>query len=134
MYLSESNILKLSNYSRREMIKRTFAAVATFMSLNFSNLNARNIKRLSDNIFGNFDFGLDEAQEKRALRLHYNSIVIDMVQQGIGGYRIFEEQHLKSLQKSNNNYMSLDAIYSEDIAGRNNIMRERWDNSGITVG
>ena len=30
--------------------------------------------------------------------------------------------------------MSLDAIYSEDIAGRNNIMRERWDNSGITVG
>ena len=76
MYLSESNILKLSNYSRREMIKRTFAAVATFMSLNFSNLNARNIKRLSDNIFGNFDFGLDEAQEKRALRLHLSLIHI----------------------------------------------------------
>ena len=104
------------------------------MSLNLSNSSAKNSKIQPDNEFGNFDFGLDEAQEQRALRLHCNSIVIDMVQQGIGGYRVFDEPHLKALEKSSKDYMSLDAIYAEDIAGRSDIMRGRWDASGITVG
>ena len=57
-----------------------------------------------------------------------------MVQQGIGGYRVFNEPHLKDLQRANKDYMSLDAIYSEDILDRKNVMRGRWKDSGITVG
>jgi len=130
----ESESVKSSVCSRREMLLRSCAAVATFMSLNLSSSSAKNSKIQPDNEFGNFDFGLDEAQEQRALRLHCDSIVIDMVQQGIGGYRVFDEPHLKALEKSSKDYMSLDAIYAEDIAGRSDIMRGRWDASGITVG
>ena len=130
MHSGEPEFVKSRVCSRREMLLHSCAAAATFMSLNLSSSSAQKSKIQSDNEFGNFDFGLDETQEQRALRLHHDSIVIDMVQQGIGGYRVFDEPHLKALQNSSKDYMSLDAIYAEDIAGRNDIMRGRWAASG----
>ena len=129
MYTNESIL-----FSRRAMLLRSCAAAITFMTLNLSASISKKRKKYTSDKFGNYDFGLDEVKEQRAFRLHQESIVIDMVQQGIGGYRVFEEPHLKNLQNSNKDYMSLGAIYSEDILGRKNVMRERWKDAGITVG
>ena len=116
------------------MLLRSCAVAVTLMTSNLSASITKKNKKISGDKFGNYDFGLDEVKEQRALRLHKESIVIDMVQQGIGGYRVFNEPHLKDLQRANKDYMSLDAIYSEDILDRKNVMRGRWKDSGITVG
>ena len=57
-----------------------------------------------------------------------------MVQQGLGGYLVFEEPHLVTLKRTGKDYMDLDAIYAEDVAGRADVMRSRWEASGITAG
>ena len=134
LHSSESESIESIIYSRREMLLRSCAVAVTLMTSNLSASITKKSKKLSGDKFGNYDFGLDEVTEQRALRLHQESIVIDMVQQGIGGYRVFDEPHLKDLQRTNKNYMSLDAIYSEDILDRKNVMHGRWKDSGITVG
>ena len=134
MHSSESESVESIIYSRREMLLRSCAVAVTLMTSNLSASITKKSKKISGDKFGNYDFGLDEVKEQRALRLHQESIVIDMVQQGIGGYRVFDEPHLKDLQRTNKNYMSLDAIYSEDILDRKNVMHGRWKDSGITVG
>lgn len=134
LHSSESESIESIIYSRREMLLRSCAVAVTLMTSNLSASITKKSKKISGDKFGNYDFGLDEVKEQRALRLHQESIVIDMVQQGIGGYRVFNEPHLKDLQRANKDYMSLDAIYSEDILDRKNVMRGRWKDSGITVG
>ena len=134
LHSSESESIESIIYSRREMLPRSCAVAVTLMTSNLSASITKKSKKISGDKFGNYDFGLDEVKEQRALRLHQESIVIDMVQQGIGGYRVFNEPHLKDLQRANKDYMSLDAIYSEDILDRKNVMRGRWKDSGITVG
>src|SRR5687767_1889567 len=42
--------------------------------------------------FGKFDFGLTSADEERALHLHREALVVDMLFQGPVGYRFFTEE------------------------------------------
>ncbi len=48
--------------------------------------------------FGTFDFGLDEAQEERAARLHRECIIVDALFQGPVGYRVFDVEMNKELR------------------------------------
>lgn len=94
--------------------------------------------------FGAFDFDLTEADEKRAADLHQSSIVVDMLNQHPGGYRIYREAFLEkkvvaALEAGKTGFEIMFSIgamatYEEDLSGKSNILQRWWDQSGITVG
>src|SRR5687767_6002178 len=92
--------------------------------------------------FGVFDFGLDDAQEQRAARLHRESIVVDMLYQGPVGYRAFDAQTSKEVRarfESHGDFVrglydGLEAPIVKAIEGRLDAVKEHWDESGITCG
>jgi membrane dipeptidase len=92
--------------------------------------------------FGTFDFGLDEAQEERAARLHRESIIVDALFQGPVGYRAFDEEmnkELRALFESTGDKMgtfatALEMPIRRAIEGRLDAVKEHWDASGITCG
>jgi membrane dipeptidase len=92
--------------------------------------------------FGTFDFGLDEAQEERAARLHRECIVIDALFQGPVGYRVFDAEMNKELRarlESSNDILGtlgegLELPIRRAIEGRLDAVKDHWDASGITCG
>jgi membrane dipeptidase len=91
--------------------------------------------------FGRFDFGLDEAQEQRAARLHRECVVVDALFQGPAGYRAFDEEMDKELRSSfelNRDVFktladSLEMPIRRAVAGRLDV-EQYWHASGITCG
>lgn len=92
--------------------------------------------------FGTFDFGLDEAQEERAARLHRECIVVDALFQGPVGYRAFDAEMNKELRarlESSRDVLAalgdgLEMPIRRAIDGRLDAVKEHWDASGITCG
>lgn len=93
--------------------------------------------------FGVFDFGLDEAQEERAARLHRESIIVDALFQGPVGYRAFDDEMLKELREAlearNGDKLStftdgLMLPIRRAFEGRLDAVKDHWDESGITCG
>lgn len=92
--------------------------------------------------FGTFDFGLDEAQEERAARLHRECIVVDALFQGPVGYRAFDTEMNKELRarlESSRDVLAalgdgLEMPIRRAIDGRLDAVKEHWDASGITCG
>jgi len=92
--------------------------------------------------FGTFDFGLDEAQEERAARLHRECIVVDALFQGPVGYRVFDAEMNKELRaqlESSNDVLGtlgagLEMPIRRAIEGRLDAVKDHWDASGITCG
>jgi membrane dipeptidase len=97
---------------------------------------------MGDPGFGTFAFGLDEAAEERARRLHEESIVIDALFWGPVSHLGFTpdlEQRLGAAQArlAPGEASSLDGrgfAFREAAAGRFPGLREQWDASGITAG
>ncbi|WP_329477666.1 dipeptidase [Kribbella sp. NBC_01484] len=92
--------------------------------------------------FGTFDFGLDEAQEERAARLHRECVIVDVLFQGPVGYRVFDDEMNKELQarlKETHDTLGtfsygLEAPIRRAFAGRMDEVKDHWDASGITCG
>jgi membrane dipeptidase len=49
--------------------------------------------------FATFDFGLSEAQEERAARLHAETVIVDMLFQGPCGYLAFDDELLAEVEQ-----------------------------------
>ena len=92
--------------------------------------------------FGVFDFGLDEAQEERAARLHRDCVVVDALFQGPVGYRVFDattNRELRSRFESHRDILQglfdgMQAPVRHAIEGRLDAVKDQWDASGITCG
>lgn len=91
--------------------------------------------------FGTFDFGLDEAEEERAARLHEDSIIVDVLFQGPVGYRAFDDEMNKELRARFEETHDIVAALTDGLElpirrateGRLDV-KEVWDASGITCG
>ncbi|GEM_PF-395508 len=97
-------------------------------------MNDRNFPPL-----GSYHFGLSESEEKRALRIHDEAIIIDFAFVHPGGYRVFEREPFKSgYQRLVGEYAGLELMeklafkfpYEADL----DHMRALWAQSGVTVG
>lgn len=92
--------------------------------------------------FGTFDFGLDDAQEERAARLHRECVIVDALFQGPVGYRVFDAEmnkELRSRLEATHDVMrtftdGMQAPIRRAIEGRLDAVKEHWDASGITCG
>jgi len=92
--------------------------------------------------FGTFDFGLDEAQEQRAARLHAECIIVDALFQGPTGYRAFDDEMNDGLRASFDSHRdvirtlgdALELPIRRAVEGRLDAVKEHWDGSGITCG
>ncbi|MEZ5870285.1 MAG: membrane dipeptidase [Nitratireductor sp.] len=91
-------------------------------------------------VFGRHDFGLSEAEEKRAAHLHESSIIIDTLFQGPCGRRSFTSAMVERLKKQYERHRSamqavLDAWsmpFRMALDGEFPPLRETWEASGIT--
>jgi membrane dipeptidase len=93
---------------------------------------------------GKFDFGLTDVQEARALRLHRESIVVDLLSQHAGG-NIFSH-YSKELQAEFDNVMAsagagfagfADAMFwpfEMSLLGKSDLLRDWLLQSGLTCG
>ncbi|MEU5863258.1 membrane dipeptidase [Nonomuraea sp. NPDC047529] len=93
--------------------------------------------------FGTFDFGLDEAQEERAARLHRECVIVDALFQGPVGYRVFDQEmneQLRSALKARAGDKlgtftdGLMLPIRRAFEGRMDEVKDHWDASGITCG
>jgi len=92
-----------------------------------------------------FDFGLTEAEEARAARLHRDSIVIDLLAQHVGGSALFDDYSPKLLEDL---YARISAggsdwerlteaeywPYEMSRVGRSHLIRDWYAASGMTCG
>ena len=91
---------------------------------------------------GRWDFGLSEDQEERAVRLHRESIIVDMVHQHPGGMNIFKhydralvEQALGDLDRGLSGVgQAICVPYKLAATGQSDLIREWWDQCGVDVG
>lgn len=105
-------------------------------------LKEANMDRQDKERFGVFDFGLTPEEEARALSLHQDSIIIDMLYWGpVTRLAITAEmeQELVQLYKATGDYdmVTLKGIYqAQDMAARGKFPRfkQHWDASGVTAG
>lgn len=96
----------------------------------------------ANNTFGRYDFGLSPEEEKRALRLLAESVVVDMMFGGPCGYRSFTremEDHVRTVWDARHDpYETVFAClrYPVRLAARGELpaFKEQWDASGITAG
>ncbi|HEX2038668.1 MAG TPA: membrane dipeptidase [Acidimicrobiales bacterium] len=91
-------------------------------------------------LFGRFDFGLSEAEEARAARLHADSIIIDTLFQGPVGHRAFTDDMVKELQADPANDDPVDAwvnavalVNQRARAGELEGYEEIWRQTGLTA-
>jgi len=91
---------------------------------------------------GAFDFGLNDAQEERAARLHRDSLIIDILYQGPIGPDTYPENlsdELRDHWKLTGDRISTigEAIMlpiRRAAEGRSDLFRELWFESGLTAG
>jgi len=92
-----------------------------------------------------FDFGLTEAEEARATRLHRESIVIDLLAQHVGGSNLFDHyppallEDLRShLATGGSDWERLTQAeywpYEMSRVGRSHLIRDWYGASGMTCG
>ena len=92
--------------------------------------------------FGTFDFGLDDAQEERAARLHRECVIVDTLFQGPVGYRVFDaemNEELRTRLETTHDGPRTFAAGRElpirrAIAGQLDAVKDHWDESGVTCG
>ena len=92
--------------------------------------------------FGTFNFGLDDAQEERAARLHRECVIVDALFQGPVGYRVFDAETNKALRArldANEDKLvvgadGMEAPIRQAMAGRLDAVKDHWDASGVTCG
>jgi membrane dipeptidase len=90
---------------------------------------------------GAFDFGLGEADEARARRLHAESVVIDMLFQYPGGAAIFDHLPKAALAAALEGKTTLWERYQAAnnlpfqlaIAGESNLVEDWWRRSGLSA-
>jgi len=91
---------------------------------------------------GEWPFGLTEAQEARAAKLHRESIIWDMVNQEPGGANIFKEYPPEiiepKLEALGEGFEGMGGAimlpYQLLLSGESDLIKQWWDLSGITVG
>jgi len=91
---------------------------------------------------GRYDFGLTERDEARALRLHRESLVIDMLFWGPVGPDSYPDELVAGLQASYDRHRDLDVAWMEAyrapgrLAARGGLpaYRDLWDATGVTCG
>src|SRR5262245_21037756 len=92
-----------------------------------------------------FDFGLTNAQEKRARSLHEDSIVFDWLAQHVGGPNIFDHYppELKAdfdarMARAETGFVGhTEAIYwpyEMELAGKSDLLHQWYVQSGMTCG
>lgn len=92
-----------------------------------------------------FDFGLTETQEQRALVLHQEGIIVDLLSQHAGGSRIFscyspevQREFQATMQKVGTEWERMtDAEYwpyEMSKAGKSHLIRDWYQSSGLTCG
>lgn len=92
--------------------------------------------------FGDFDFGLTEAEETRARELYDEAIVVDMMYYGPCGYRCFTSEMTANLQaewsRAQDGWAAFTSAYLMPIQlalkGSSSEFEEHWRSSGITGG
>ncbi len=88
--------------------------------------------------FGVFDFGLTPEEERRALRLHGESVVVDMLFQGPCGYRSFAlldtPEPLPDESAERRYFSTFFAPIRAALRGDFDEFRACWEHSGITAG
>jgi len=92
--------------------------------------------------FGTFDYGLNDAAEARAQRLHAESLLVDILYEGPCGYRCFTEEMIKQLQAEwEDNPDGWTAFtsaalmpYDHALTGISTEMEDHWRSTGITGG
>jgi membrane dipeptidase len=92
--------------------------------------------------FGAFDFGLSPEQEERALRLHEESMIIDLLYQGPCGWRTLTGERDALYQKAWDEAPTPEAALKAAtsvaldlaLAGKLPEFREHWEASGLTGG
>ncbi len=87
------------------------------------------------------DFGLNQAQEQRALRLHRECLIIDGMNQHPGGSRIYDElpadwvsSKLEGLESVHKLGVASTLPYAACEEGISDIVRQWWQESGVDVG
>lgn len=97
------------------------------------------IAELYPESLGKWDFGLTSGQEARAAKLHEESLIVDLVFQHPGGYRLFNREPFKSraeeLEKTASGLALIEIInfrlpYDLD----KDLMRALWNKTGVTGG
>lgn len=91
---------------------------------------------------GRYPFGLSEAQEQRAAKLHRESIIFDAMFQGAGGMNIYNHYDPVLLaQYLDPSLTGWDAIgqasglpFKLALEGKSDLIKTWWDASGVTVG
>lgn len=92
--------------------------------------------------YGTFDFGLTEAEEGRAKKLHDESIIVDLLFQGPVGYRGFTEEMRKTLDADWDSHPDPVRGYAlahalpvrQALAGQFDAYEDTWRASGVTGG
>ncbi len=91
---------------------------------------------------GSWPFRLTDQEEVRAIRLHRDSVIVDMLNQHPGGSNIFDCYDPILIQRKINNLESgirgmaqaIQLPYELAVDGISDLIRDWWDISGITVG
>lgn len=91
---------------------------------------------------GRFPFGLSDAQEKRAAKLHRESIIFDAMFQGAGGMNIYDHYDpallAKYLDPSLTGWAAIGQAnalpFKLALEGKSDLIKTWWDASGVTVG
>src|SRR5258708_26198334 len=107
-------------------------------SAQYRQRNVRRIEVLSTD-FAHFDFGLSSDQEARAVRLHHESIVVDMLYWGPVGYRSIPEELEAQLLKCGDNPAAIELETYRLLQGQAGPAgalgyREAWEASAVTAG
>jgi len=89
-----------------------------------------------------FDYGLAKDQEKRARRLHEESIIINMLASGLVGSEAFTEEMDKQLKDDYELFndfwvrtmgLGMSAVLQKAVRGEFPALKDWWDISGVTV-
>lgn len=98
--------------------------------------------KAGDSVPGQWPFGLSDEDETQAMRIHREAIIVDMVNQHPGGVDIYKEYPPELLQERLGNLQpglngvgqALFLPYILALEGGPDIIRQWWDESGVTIG
>lgn len=129
---------------RRDILKGAthLGAAATFAALGGNMLYPRATMAGTKPAPGRWPFGLTRSEERRAEKLHRDSIVFDMLYLGSGGANIFDEYDpallAQYLDKSLHGPAAVERAsfipYQMALDGKSDLVKKWWQMSGVTVG